>query len=190
MTIVALGALSYFHFRRPESNQVHYSKNKDGICPGSIKTMTMADDHLRGVLERGEKFKLIENFYDCNPVKRGDLIYYQYSDQLDPVVKIVTGIPGDNFILKPDLQRRAWNIYINGKPIKSVIQREGNYFFGGQTSPTLSLFSKTHQNTIWPDELIALSTYSPGDNDSGIFGMVKLVEVVGKVVKEDTIATR
>lgn len=181
--ILAVGAFLFFKNKGPVLDEVEIRSlrpKKDGPCPGETVTLTMDDVYMAGMIEQGEKFKAVMNYYSCNPLKRGDAILMHLSASMDPVVKIVRGLPGDRFELKKDGQGQGWNVVING----DVIQwEEGKrpYFFGGKQPPTLALYEKNRKGVLGPDEIIILGTRPPGNNDSGLFGVFSVNDILGKV---------
>lgn len=187
--VLLILALWIFFFRPPKTKieqPVVGPEQKHGRpCPGETKIFVMQDLHMKGLLEPGKKFKVIYNYYDCHPVERNDLVYMKFSTEFPPIVRIARGVPGDKFKLKHDQERSAWNILINGDMVKSEIEKHEAYFFGGEPPPTLSLYSDSRKSGLFSDEIIALSSYPPGKNDSGVFGLVKYVDIVGKVEKID-----
>jgi hypothetical protein len=180
LVIAAVLIVIYFRSVNQVSNTT-FVRKRGGPCPGEIKTFVMQDLYLRGILEPGQKFRVITNYYNCHPVKRNDLVFYQFSTAMDPVVKIARGIPGDKFELKPFKPRHAWSLLINGDEVKSELPNHEVYFFGAASPPTLSLYVKSRNSHLGADEIIGLSSYPPGDSDSGTAGIIKLVDVVGKV---------
>lgn len=183
--IIILILLWFVFFRGPKEIPPEAEgprRMRGGPCPGETVVLTQKDPYMKGILNPGEKFKVIMNYYDCNPVQRNDLVYYQISTTLEPVVKIVRGIPGDTFKVVKDTKMKAWNLLINDQMMKSFLDGS-NYFFGGESKPTLTLYERSHNNKILQNEVLLLSSWPPGDKDSALFGIFNIVDVVGKVEK-------
>ena len=160
-----------------------YSRRRNAPCPGPDRTNVMPDVYLRGVLEKAQSFRWIENYYNCNPIAHGDLAVFQYHTNLPPVVRKVVGIPGDEFTTVMDPQQ-GWTIVINGKTVGTQGQP---YFFGVPSAPPpLALAEKSHQRKLGPREVILLSSFPPGELDSGTMGIISLDDVVGKVIRPET----
>jgi len=158
-----------------------FGRKKSRLCPGETKEFVMKDSHMRGILNEGEKYKVIFNYYDCNPIRRDDLVLYQFSTQFEPVVKIARGIPGDKFQLKQDQKRKAWNLLINGEMLVSAVDRTVPYFFGAESPPTLSIYFQSRGGELKSGDVIALSSLPPGDSDSGVFGVASIRDILGRV---------
>lgn len=174
-------AIRHFAEKQEEPTQPVFERKRGGPCPGETKEFAQRDPYMRGVLEVGQKFKVIMNYYDCNEPKRGDLVFYQLHHSMDPVVKIVRGVPGDKFSLSRDKLHGGWNLEVNGDKVYSAVDKKEAYFFGASTPPPLALYEKSHKGKIGPGNILLLSSWPPGDIDSGLFGMFSLTDVVGKV---------
>ncbi len=182
MVAVVVGVI-FIKFRsmhEEESPTQSFVRKRGGACPGETKTYTMNDPYMRGVIEPGQKFKVIMNYYDCNPVKRGDLVFYQMHKSMDPVVKYARAVGGDKFSLSKDDKYKAWNIKVDGEFVRSEVDQIP-YFFGGPTAPPLASYERTHKGKVQTGDVIILSSWPPGDIDSGTFGMFSMEDVVGKV---------
>ncbi len=152
---------------------------------------TMQDDHLRGLLEKGARYKYDPSWYKTHPILRGDIVLYRYSSNQKPVLKIVQAVSGDKFHLVKAAKLSNWNIEINGSLLQEncVAASERDtcplYFFGGSKPPTLSLYEKSHRGILGEDEVILFSSVSPGFQDSGVFGLINVGDILGRVRAEN-----
>ncbi len=64
-------------------------------CIYTTKNDTMGTSELGHILTKGQTYKVLMGYYRCNEVSRGDLVLYQFSDEILPVIRIVRGIPND-----------------------------------------------------------------------------------------------
>jgi len=152
-------------------------------CPGETITRSMEDPYMRGIIEQGQKYRVIMNYYACNPIRKGDYVLHRLSSTLEPTVKIVEGVPGDRFSLVKDKEHNAWNVVVND----DMVKRNGKpYFFGAPTAPTMSLYEKAQKGLLQKGDIILLSSWPPGDRDSGIFGVMSVQDVLGKVEPLDS----
>jgi hypothetical protein len=147
-------------------------------CPGESFEAEMQDPYMRGIIEKGQKFTVLPNWYACHPLTNGDYVYYRYSSNRPPVVRIVRAHEGDHFELVQDPKHHSWNIKINGVLFEAAGEP---YYFGGEPPPPLSLYVKPRNGIIGRNEAIVFSSRSPGDMDSGVFGLVNVVDLIGKV---------
>lgn len=148
-------------------------------CVEETREVEITDPRFMvGILEGGKTYEALIGYYKCNPPQKGDIVLYQFSQTMDPVVKIVRAVEGDRFELVEDKDHGAWNLEVNGD---AVTYLEGKYFFGSRNKPTLSLYEKTRNNIVGANEVILLSNVPPGMDDSGVFGMVHVNDVIGKI---------
>ncbi len=147
-------------------------------CPAGEISLTMSDVYMRGVLEQGQPFRTLLNWYACNAPTSGDLVLFRISPVSDPVVRRVVAVPGDKISVVKDEGKNGWNLEING----NVIKADGKpYFFGADVPPPLSLYAKSREGQIRDGEVIVFSSFPPGASDSGTLGAVSLKDILGKV---------
>lgn len=180
--IVIIAGYFAYKFITKSSGPEPFVRKRGGPCPGETKVMTQNDPYMRGIIEQGQKFKVILNYYDCNKPQRGDLVLFQIHASMDPVVKIVRGVQNDRFKLSKDDKYKAWNLEVEGDTVYSATDKKEKYFFGGTVPPPLALYERSHQGKITGNgDVILLSSWPPGNMDSGQFGMFNLADVAGKV---------
>lgn len=140
----------------------------------------MADSFMDGLVKKGQKIKILTNWYACHALERGDLVYYQYSTNFDPVVKVVRAIPGDKFKVTRDKDKGAWNLAVNGEVLMDEAA-QAPYYFGANPSTVLSLYEKENNGVLKDGDVIVLSNVPPGSSDSGLFGVASVSDIVGRV---------
>jgi hypothetical protein len=153
-------------------------KKGERPCPVE-KEITVDDAQMFGPSEKGKKLRLLENWYDCHPLKAGELVYYRYSRSKDPVVRVLAAIPGDHFSLVKDSKASRWNLKVNGRLVKD--SGGGVYFFGNAHAPLLSLYEKSNKGLLSDGNAIVFSRHPPGSLDSGMFGVVDVQDLLGKI---------
>ena len=137
------------------------------------------DEYMSGVIEKGEKIKILTNFYNCNDVRRGDIAWYQFSNQIEPVARTVWGLPGDNYSLTEDSSKKGyWRISINGQ---EVTTNSEPYYIYSNSVPPLKTYELSRGGVLLADEYILLSNRSPGLSDSSNLGLIHKKELIGKV---------
>lgn len=187
VAVVVLGALLLYYIRNRHSYEIPppkiYKTGKDLPCPGPIEEHVMDDDMMAGVLNVGQKYKVITNYYACHPLEKGELVFFRYSNQAPPVPRFVRARQGDRFELKRDKSRGNWNVVINGELQKGLDGQP--YYFGGEKPSVLSLYYEPNKGRIGDKELIMLSANPPGRFDSGTMGLLSVEDVVGKVIIAD-----
>jgi len=117
-------------------------------------------------------------YYDCNEIKKGDIVLYDYAGSKTPLIKIIRAIPGDSFeLVEKDSGR--WNILINGEILKNS---EGNpYLISGKRYEMLALYERSYQSEIPEEAYLLLGNITSGATDSTRFGFVSQRGILAKV---------
>ncbi len=148
-------------------------------CVKETKLIAVGDEHMEGLFSKGSQVSVLDNFYNCNDVKRGEYALYRFSPQIDPVVRTVQGVPGDRYSLTEDTaQKGSWKISINGEPVKVNGQ---DYYIQSNTVPPLKTYELSRGGVLGADEYILLSNVPPGLSDSSNLGLINKKDLVGKV---------
>jgi hypothetical protein len=156
----------------------HKNVETQSNCEVREETASINEPIMDGLLAANSKVKYFYGWYNCHNPSKGDLVLYRYSYKTEPIVRVVRAVEGDHFKLLPDSKRHAWNLLVNDE---KVMAKEGAYFFGAETPPTLSLYVKSHGGTLRAGELILLSSVPPGSLDSGVLGIRQVRDVLAKV---------
>lgn len=154
-------------------------------CPGIQKAFTHLDSYMRGVVEPGSQVYAYEHWYQCNSPQRGDLILFKMGESPDPFVRIIRAIPGDRFKVVENKELKAWHLIVNDKV---VMDNDKPYFFGGANPAALKNYEVQRNGVLGPGEVIVLSRNSPGDKDSGVFGIFSLQDLKGRVTTQSGIS--
>ena len=134
---------------------------------------------MEGILEAGSTITIQMGFYDCNEVKKNDVVICSYSPQRDPAVKIVKGLPGDRLDLRKS--GNAWNIKVNRRRLKN---RQGAaYSLDERRIKMLQLYIKDYKGKIPRDAYLILGNRPEGSFDSTRFGLVDRSSLVGRVTE-------
>ena len=150
-------------------------------CENPVKTeiREVRGTSLTGLVEPGEDVKLLVNFYDCNPILRGDIVAYQYRGNPNPIIKVVYGLPGDRFELRP--LNGGWNVAVNGGILKNS---EGvPFLLGGGEYRILSLYEHDYDGLLPGGAYLILGNLPAGSLDSSRFGFVSKNDIIGKVIQ-------
>lgn len=148
-------------------------------CPGETFEFTVNDANMAGIVEQGATVRVVKNFYRCNPIEKGDVVLYRFSELRDPVVRIARAVPGDMFKLMRTKDKTAWNIEIN----EEVLELDGKPFrFGSDATPVLSLYEKSSMGKLDEKTIILFGVNPPYENDSTTLGALSISDVVGKVL--------
>lgn len=186
LLVVVAAVLFYGHHTRlrddltPQS-LYDFDPNK---CPGKTYRLKMADLYMRGLLEFGEEFKASMNWYKCNQPVVGDMVLYRFSGSTMPVVRRIVAVAEDLIAVKHEKAAGYWILLVNDQMVKS--ETGTPYFFGGSAEPPLKLYEKTHGGKISAGEAVVFSSFPPGSDDSGVFGVIAVQDIVAKVTKTTT----
>lgn len=185
--LIVLALFVGFFFMKPKDSYTtaqpdQAASQSEVKCTGDLKTKTLVsnDERIKNLIPLGSKFKVTLGYYKCHPVKRGDLVLYQYSTTADPVVRVVRGVGSDEFQLVQNKSQNNWNIEINGKLLVTD-DSKAPYFFGGAAAPMLNLYAKSGKGVLAGGNCIIFSGQPPGYLDSSTLGVVNSADFLGKV---------
>ena len=152
-------------------------------CPGKEELTSMPDQYLTGLIEQGRPISISWNWYACNKPKRNEIAWVRISRQLAPRAKVIKGLPGDHIAIKKNQSGMGWNLFVNDKVI--LDSNEVAYTFGGKDLPPIGRYIGTRGEVLGSEEVIVLSTRSPGEFDSGLFGVSGVHDLVAKVTLKE-----
>lgn len=147
-------------------------------------TIRLADRFLPPFLSEEVKLDHAPNYYHCNKPSKGDLVLYQKGDPPILYPRVIVAVAGDEARIQKDAEHHGWNLVINGE----VYMADGDkpYFFGVPDTPSvLSLYMPDGKRILGNNEFIALATNPPGFNDSGLFGLMSIVDTRGRLFFRD-----
>jgi len=179
--LAGLAVTAIFIFYHRPTPVLRHPYDFSAPCPGKEKTIKMNDNYMIGAVEFGQELKLIPNWYWCHPAGRGDLVLLRFAPNLEPVVRRIYAVAGDEFQVTYNKMQGAWNIEVNHQKLKLNGQ---DYFFGAnseQTPPLLKLLESSRKGVLLDREIIVFSSRPPGNRDSGTLGVVNLNDVIGKI---------
>ncbi|OGZ32037.1 MAG: signal peptidase I [Candidatus Portnoybacteria bacterium RBG_13_40_8] len=154
---------------------------EDAQCQITEKKFEVRGVSLSGVLEPGTTIDVWLNYYQCHQVKRGDLVLYKINPQIDPIIKIVKGIPGDNIRLE-GRDGKFWNILVNDKAL-TVSQGEP-YQINEKAADLIGLYIKDYHGVIPPKSYLLMGNMVSGSVDSTRFGLVDISDIIGRAVAD------
>jgi len=151
----------------------------NGECITKTEEKIVRGNSLSGVLENGESVKVLFGFYDCNEVKREDIVVYNYAGNHEPIIKIVKGVPGDNFSFKKS--GYGWNILIGNRVVNN--SRNQPYLLDEESYKILLLYKNDYQGVIPANTYLILGNLPAGSLDSSRFGLISAEDILGAVAK-------
>lgn len=114
---------------------------------------------------------------DCGHVfKHGDLAVIHYAvERLNPLIKVVFGLPGDKFSFKET--KDGWNLLINGAAAKN--STGAPYILGAKGHDMLALYEHDYHGIIPDNAYLVLGDVSKGSEDSTRFGLIARSDILG-----------
>lgn len=148
-------------------------------CPIVNVKKIVKGDSLRGLVNNGEEVIALEGYYTCNEISKEDVVVYTYAGNDNPIIKIVKGVPGDNF----NIQRTTggWNIMVNNEILKN--SQDIPYLLTENNHQMLSLYEKDYSGVIPPNTYLILGNLPGGSIDSSHFGLVDKEGIVAKILR-------
>ncbi|MBK9039563.1 MAG: hypothetical protein IPL83_10420 [Bdellovibrionales bacterium] len=149
-------------------------------CIYTTKNDTMGTSELGHILTKGQTYKVLMGYYRCNEVSRGDLVLYQFSDEILPVIRIVRGIPNDQIETR-EVSTGLWEIRVNSNPIPGP---DGGDFQLTELAspPLLNTLMKSRNGILKNDEYLLMTLLPPGSDDSLRLGPAPKSRLRGKVL--------
>jgi hypothetical protein len=148
-------------------------------CVQERTTVTIDDDHMVPILDKGQSVQVLQNYYQCNRPARGQLVWYRFSPNIPPVVRVLAGIPGDRFEVKK-ISGHRWGLKINDVTYQSLSGED--YFIDIGTIPPLHTLEISRGGLLKDNEFIVLSAKPPGLSDSSNLGAVRGAQLAGRVL--------
>lgn len=140
----------------------------------------MGTSELGHILTKGQTYKVLMGYYRCNEVSRGDLVLYQFSDEILPVIRIVRGIPNDQVETR-EVSKGLWEIRVNSNPIPGP--DGGDFQLTELASPPLvNTLMKSRNGVLKNDEYLLMTLLPPGSDDSLRLGPAPKSRLRGKVL--------
>lgn len=173
-SIIFIGAYKIFS-KKTISNSVVLQSS----CVLKTEERVVRGNSLSGLIEPGQTIKILFGFYNCNEIKREDVIAYNYAGNPEPIIKIVKGLDGDKFHLqKTD---NSWDVLINDEIVKNSFNQP--YVLDEKSHKMLLLYEQDYKGIIPQNAYLILGNAANGTLDSSVFGLIDKSDILGKVVK-------
>jgi hypothetical protein len=170
-----------------KSTGISYNLERAGSsqCIKEVKAAHINDEALTGIFKKAEKVEIALGWYECNSIKRGDMVVIKKGTTNSPTIRVVYGVPGDTFGITQDTSTPTWNLQINGKTIKlgTIPYRFGH----ANQTPWFQTVVKERKGVLKTDDLILLSNINDGSYDSVSEGLYTPQSLLGKVVSGEKI---
>jgi len=145
-------------------------------CQVEVEERIVRGSSLDPLIKDGEIVKVLFGYYECNEIKREDIVLYSYAGDEAPLIKIVKGVPGDEFSLQQI--DGGWHILINEEILKNSTGEP--YLISGKRYEMLALYEKDYKGEIPAGAYLLLGNIPGGATDSTRFGLVSKGGIIGK----------
>jgi len=173
------GYAGYIFYQKYFLNFSFFSDSDyDTSCITGREENMARGDSLTGVINNGETVEILKGYYNCNPVRRGDIVAYNLSGRTEPIIKIVKGLPGDEFKLEQN-QHGGYNIIINNQIL--TVSTGAPYELAAGWQKMLELYIHDYKGVIPPNTYLIFGNLPSGSLDSTRFGLVGTDRIAGKV---------
>lgn len=151
---------------------------KNSACKPMIKEETVRGDSLSPALKDGDKVKVDYNYYQCGkPVKRDDLVIYDFKARNQKLIKFARVIPGDTF----SVDETSREISVNGQKMQNA---QGSIFkLDSQGVKMLKLYEETFEGKLTGTTYFIFGN-KPDSVDSSRFGPAAEADIIGKVIEK------
>ena len=156
-------------------------------CVRQIEKREVRGTSMSGLLEPGREIKILHGYYDCNPVRRGDIVVFRYSGNLgDDLywIKTAQGLPGDHISLGEKGQAGKRVLLINGQPVANPAGRRYRVDKIGESYIRLAIHQHMTDQKIPRGRYLMLGTAAVGGWDSRRVGLIAHMSLIGKAVVE------
>ena len=150
-------------------------------CPFKTEERIVRGNSLDPIIQDGDTVKIAFGYYDCNEIKRDDIVLYDYAGYSNPLIKIIKGLAGDSFkLVRKD---GGWNILINDEIVKNSDGQE--YVLDERGYKMLSLYEKDYKGVIPENAYLLLGNIPSGSLDATHFGLIDKSGILAKVINRD-----
>ncbi|HOU45735.1 MAG TPA: signal peptidase I [Candidatus Pacearchaeota archaeon] len=147
----------------------------DNSCKPDIRTVIINGDSLEPLYKDKEEIKIDYNFLKCNGrIKRNDIVVYEYAQGINPIIKIIKGLPKDRISLDKG------RIVVNGEIVRNSEGQE--YKLTAQEQKLINLYINDYKGII-PEDSYLIMGNKIGSIGSNRLGLVGKEGVLGKLVK-------
>src|SRR5574343_641993 len=98
--LLLINLINLYFWLNKKDNSIINNVFKD--CVSKTEEKIVSGSSLAGILESGTKIKILYDYYQCHETQKEDIIVFQPDLELNPVVKIIKGLPGDALALRGD----------------------------------------------------------------------------------------
>jgi hypothetical protein len=134
----------------------------------------------------GQRVQLLDNYYACNPVRRGETIAIRAQK---PILRVVSAISGDRIQVMPFLEDKSFGLKVNGRSIPSAdgmtLQHFGVGHFNDPIDQSIYAdFTQKSEILVKEKQIWVFSSTRPAQSDSSNFGPITIEQIDGRVINQ------
>jgi signal peptidase I len=170
--LICIGVVFYFYSEKNSRSIVNSKGEAPPVDTCGIRQVNkeVRGDSMAPAIKAGQTLGLLENYYYCHPVERGDVVAVDYSRHEAPLVKRVKVLGGDR------AEFTGNNLLVNGEILRNS---EGdNYVFSGKQIKLISIYIKNGR--LRADGFLIFGERTNNGLDSRAFGAVGKKSLLGK----------
>lgn len=147
-------------------------------CVSRTDTAEARGDSMKPQIVSGQKVELLYGYYDCQPVRRDDVVAYNYAGDKVPIIKSVKALPGDKWSAEKDGTGNFYRIIVNGVKLTNFEGKD--YQIPENKAKMIKLYASSYPVVPEGSYLIFGNVVS-GSADSTQFGLVGKKDIIAKV---------
>lgn len=176
IVILAAGVIVFFFFKSLREKQREEQKTVSQACVTKTEVVTVVEDELEPLVKKGQKIKVLHEYYKCNPVQRGDIVMFNQVSAENKPLKVVVGVQTDQIAAQKT--NGGWNLLINKEVAKN--SQGQPYVIVNKFYPILALYLSDYKGRI-PDKAYVVLGNKPQQDFP--LGFVSSNDFVGKVIQ-------
>lgn len=157
-------------------------------CIYTTKSDTMGTSELGHILTKGQTYKVLMGYYRCNEVSRGDLVLYQFSDEILPVIELCV-----EFQTTKSKRRKFRKASGRFESIQTPFPDQTAGIFSSPelaSPPLVNTLMKSRNGVLKNDEYLLMTLLPPGSDDSLRLGPAPKSHLRGKVLARQRIMSQ
>lgn len=147
-------------------------------CVQSTQLHTMRQPDMGTLLEKGQQYKILVGYFDCNPVQRGDLVAFLTPEAERPLVRVVRGLPGDRVEVR-STEGENREVLVNDDTV--IATGEQVRWTAPSKAPAISELFEGHEGVLGDDQYLILAVTRLGEADSIALGPSPKSQIMGMI---------
>jgi len=160
------------------SGLIYFSQSEKSSCPIQTKKEIVRGSSMEPLIKSGYEITALYGYYDCQPIKRNDIVLVKYAGNQDPLIKVVKAIPEDKWELNENKEKNTFEIIVNGQALKN--SQGAIYQIPSSKIKVLQLYQKDYP-IIPENTYLVMGNLVSGSMDATKFGLIDKSSILAKV---------